>query len=59
MEHYVSNIRNLRDSFTHEGKRLLLTAQGMPTMPLSAAPEIDSVVRGTSDDNTWGEAEQD
>ena len=59
MQHYVSNIRNLRDSFAHEGKRLLLTSQGMPTMPLSAAPEIDSVVRGTSDDNTWGESEQD
>jgi hypothetical protein len=59
MERYVANVRNLRDSFAKEGKRLLLTAQGAPVMPLSAAGEIDSVIRGCSDDNTWGEAASD
>jgi hypothetical protein len=59
LERYVANIRNLRDSFAREGKKLLITAQGMPVLPSDEAPEIDAVVRGSSDDNTWGEAALD
>jgi hypothetical protein len=59
MERYVANIRNLRDSFAREGKKLVLTAQGAPVMPLSQAREIDEVIRGSSDDCTWGEAASD
>jgi hypothetical protein len=56
---YVADVRNLRDSFVREGKKLLITAQGAPVLPYSQAPEIDAVIRGSSDDCTWGEADSD
>ena len=54
-ERYAHSVQTLRDAFAQEGKRLVITAQGVSLIPTPAdAAVISDVVRGMSDDHTWG-----
>jgi len=52
---YCAVIAGLHDAFAREGKRLVITAQGVPMLPGPQAEVIGAVVRGMSDDCTWGQ----
>lgn len=57
LTHYVGAIRTLREAFGREGKRLVITAQGVPLVPTAYEKELEETIRGMSDDSTWGMAE--
>jgi hypothetical protein len=54
LEQYEHSVQTLKDAFVAAGKRLLITAQGCPLVPPAFAQTICDVIRGTSDDSTWG-----
>ena len=54
LERYIRNVHQLRDAFGAEGKKLLITAQGTPFVPPRYEAELTSLIRGQSDDSTWG-----
>ncbi len=56
---YVANITAMRTFAEQDGKRAVLTAQGVPLVPLSALPALADTIQGMSDDNTWGAMEED
>lgn len=51
---YVGAVRELREDFAKGGKRLVITAQGVPLVPTAYAAELTQTIRGMSDDSTWG-----
>jgi hypothetical protein len=51
---YVHDVRTLREAFLKEGKKLLITAQGLTLVPMRYAVELAETIRGSSDDTTWG-----
>jgi hypothetical protein len=55
---YVRAIHDLKEAFAREGKRLVLTAQGSTLVPGPVEAEIAEVLRGQSDDSTWGMIEE-
>jgi hypothetical protein len=58
-ERYTRSVGTLREAFAREGKRLVITAQGVALIPTPAdAAVIGEVVRGMSDDHTWGMLEE-
>lgn len=59
LERYVANFRTIRGIAEDNGKTMLHSGQGMPLLPPAAATEIGQVLRGMSDDNTWGCFDED
>jgi lipoprotein-anchoring transpeptidase ErfK/SrfK len=57
LDRYVNAIRELRSAFAKEGKTLIISAQGLPMVAGPAAVELAGVIRGMSDDSTWGMAD--
>lgn len=55
LERYVRAIKELRADFGAEGKRVVITAQGLNLLPRRYAAEVAQVVQGMSDDITWGQ----
>ena len=58
LDRYLYAVRNLKEAFAKEGKRLIITAQGSPLVPSRDEAEIAEVLRGQSDDSTWGMIEE-
>ncbi|MEI7732774.1 MAG: hypothetical protein WCO56_24595, partial [Verrucomicrobiota bacterium] len=58
LERYVHAVKNLRDAFAAEGKRVIITAQGSPLVPAKYEAVLAEVIRGQSDDSTWGMVEE-
>jgi hypothetical protein len=54
---YLTNLRTVRDGFKAEGKKLLITAQGVPIVAGAAGSEIGETIQAMSDDHSWGMAE--
>jgi len=54
LDRYVHAIRELREDFAAAGKKLVITAQGLPLLPRPAEVEISKTIVGMSDDCTWG-----
>ncbi|MDQ3812744.1 MAG: hypothetical protein M3347_02190, partial [Armatimonadota bacterium] len=54
LERYVRSVRTLREAFAREGKELVITAQGLPLVPPAYEAELARVIKGSSDDITWG-----
>jgi hypothetical protein len=54
LEQYQKSVDLLRDTFAATGKRLIITSQGCPLVPPAFSKSICAVVRGDSDDCTWG-----
>ncbi len=54
LERYIRNVEQLRSAFAAEGKKLLITAQGTPFVPPKYEAKLTSIIRGQSDDSTWG-----
>lgn len=59
MTRYVQNVETLRQTFAAEGKTLVISGQGIPLTPAGPGKIIAQTVRGMSDDNTWGMADED
>ena len=59
LERYLKNLRTLREAFAKEGKKLVIKAQGVPLVPGRAGDEVGQVVKGGSDDSTWGMTDND
>lgn len=59
LERYLANFRTIRAIAEDNGKTMLHSGQGMPLLPPAAATEIGQVLRGMSDDNTWGCFDED
>jgi hypothetical protein len=55
---YLHNLRTVREGFAAQGKRLLITAQGLPVIAGAAGAEVAETVQASSDDHTWGMAER-
>jgi hypothetical protein len=53
---YVGDIKALSDAFAGEGKRLVLSAQGVPEVAGDAGAELAKTIQGAADDSTWGMA---
>ncbi len=51
---FVHDVRTMRKAFAKEGKKLLITAQGLTLVPMRYAVELAEIIRGSSDDTTWG-----
>lgn len=58
LERYVASLDHIRKAFAAEGKGVLITAQGAPALPYGKAAVVTEVVRGMSDDCTWGMMEE-
>jgi hypothetical protein len=58
LDRYIKAIGNLRDAFAKEGKRVVITAQGSPLVPANHEKVLTDVIRGQSDDSTWGMVEE-
>lgn len=59
MERYMHDLKILKKTFASRGKKLSLGAQGIPVIPSREAGElVASVLRGMSDDNTWGQSNE-
>jgi len=58
LERYAKAISNLREAFTKEGKKVIITAQGSPLVPAKYEKVLTDVIRGQSDDYTWGMQEE-
>jgi hypothetical protein len=56
LDRYVQNIRTLRQAFQNVGKRLVLSAQGIPVVAGPPAAELAETIQGAADDSTWGMA---
>ena len=54
LEQYSHSVEVLKDAFAAAGKKLLITAQGCPLVPPAFSQTISEVIKGTSDDSTWG-----
>lgn len=53
-DRYRRAIDVLKKTFEAEGKTVQIDSQGMPLLPAEFAPEFASVIKGASDDETWG-----
>ena len=58
LERFLHSLAGLREGFARLGKRLVLTAQGIPMIPGKEAEEVGRVERGMSDDSTWGQIKE-
>lgn len=58
LDRFLHALAQLRDGFARAGKRLVITAQGMPMVPGRDAATLGDVERGMSDDSTWGLAQE-
>lgn len=58
MRRYVASLETMRDAFAAEGKTLIIGAQGTPIVPSYVQQKVASIVRGMSDDSTWGMANE-
>jgi hypothetical protein len=56
LSRYIENVRAMRADFAAVGKRLLITAQGTPLVPIPDQEDLAQTIRGMSDDSTWGMA---
>lgn len=54
LERYVHRVGGLHDAFAAEKKTVIIRGQGAPVIPPGEAAAITRVVRGSSDDCTWG-----
>ena len=54
MGRYFSSVKSMRDAFQQAGKRLVISAQGLPLVPLKYLTELAQTIVGFSDDSTWG-----
>lgn len=54
MARYAASVTSLRDTFAKEGKRLVISAQGLPLVPLKYLADLAQTIAGMSDDSTWG-----
>ena len=59
MTRYVGNVETLRKTFAAEGKKVVISGQGIPLTPAGPGKIIAQTVRGMSDDNTWGMWDED
>lgn len=51
---YIRDVRTMRDAFAAEGRRLIIRAQGIPMIPTQYVSEMSQVIRGMSQDASWG-----
>ena len=56
LSRYVQNVRTMRADFAASGKRLVISAQGIPLVPSAYQDDLAQTIRGMSDDTTWGMA---
>jgi len=56
LDRYVLDIRTLRQGFKAAGKRLVISAQGIPVVAGPAGAELAETIQGAADDSTWGMA---
>ncbi len=54
---YLANVRLVREAFKADGKKLLITAQGVPVVAGAAGAELAETIQAMSDDHSWGMAE--
>ena len=54
MERYANSVRAMRDAFAAAGKKLVISAQGLPLVPLKYLGDLAQTIMGFSDDSTWG-----
>jgi hypothetical protein len=54
LQRYQHGLEDLRTAFAAEQKKVIISAQGAPLVPMEYEDQIASIVRGESDDSTWG-----
>ena len=54
MARYGRTIGQLRAAFAQAGKRLVISAQGVPLVPNAALGELAQTIQGMNNDETWG-----
>jgi hypothetical protein len=59
LERYVGAVGALKAAVTGAGKRLVISAQGVPLVPLRVLDTLAGTIQGMSDDNTWGAMDED
>jgi hypothetical protein len=59
LERYVAAVGALKAAVTGAGKRLVISAQGVPLVPLRVLDSLAGTIQGMSDDNTWGMMDED
>jgi hypothetical protein len=59
MTRYVQNVETIRQTFAAEGKTVVIWGQGIPLASAGPGKIVAQTVRGMTDDNTWGMANED
>jgi hypothetical protein len=54
MQRYAKSVGTMRDAFAAAGKKLVISAQGLPLVPLKYLDDLAQTIMGFSDDSTWG-----
>ena len=50
----MHSVREMREAFAKEGKKLVMSAQGIPMVAGAPGVELAETIGGMSDDSTWG-----
>jgi hypothetical protein len=58
LSRYVANMDAIRGGFAAEGKNVVLSAQGVPIVPIPYQDALAATIKGMSDDSTWGMADE-
>ena len=56
LERYVQDVATLRQAFQDAGKKLVLSAQGIPMVAGREGMQLAETIQGAADDSTWGMA---
>ncbi len=59
LSRYAADVAALHDAVAGAGKRLVVSGQGVPLVPLRALEPLAATIQGMSDDDTWGGMEED
>jgi hypothetical protein len=54
MARYADTVKKMRDAFAEAGKKLVISGQGLPLVPLKYLSSMAQTIMGFSDDTTWG-----
>jgi len=54
VERYARAVQTLSAAYAQEGKKLVISGQGIPIVPQAYEKSISQTVVGMSDDSTWG-----
>jgi len=59
LDRYSSAVKDMSDAFAREGKKLVISGQGIPIVPEAYEATLSKTICGMSDDETWGMVNED